>query len=248
MTPKRWLYLVIIITLILVGRLIYQVYQGQEGLTAIRQRGELRVGLDASFPPFEMLDEAGQVIGFDADIAAAIAADLGVTVRFVNLGFDGLYDALQAKQVDVIISGLPVDPRLTQDVAYSVNYFNAGQVLVSSDPAVRSLDDLPGREVRVEWGSMGDMEARRLQQRIPDLRLSPQPDPQAALQGEVAIVDGVTALSQASHLIVATLTDDWYAAAVRIDNRALLGQVNQTLTRLIESGELAQLQRCWFEP
>jgi polar amino acid transport system substrate-binding protein len=125
----------------------------------------LRVGLDASFPPFETIDANGQVVGLDVDIARAIAADLGVEAEFVNIGFDGLYDALLARQVDLIISGLPYDPRWTEDVAYTSNYFNAGQVLVTraDDPIIKSVEDLAGRTIAVEWGSQAEMEARRLQ-------------------------------------------------------------------------------------
>ena len=246
MHAKRWLIGLLLLVLLLAGRTIFLNFQGRSGLAEIQRRGALRVGLDASFPPFEMLAENGQVVGLDADIARAIAADLGVEVEFVNLGFDGLYDALQAERVDVIISGLPVDPYRTEEVAYSINYFNAGQALVTTDPEIQSLNDLAGRTVAVEWGSMADMEARRLRQTLPDLQLNPQPDPQAALQFETAIVDGVTALSNPERRLVAYLSDDWYAAAVSVENRALLAAINQTLTRLIETGEMKRLQENWF--
>jgi polar amino acid transport system substrate-binding protein len=123
------------------------------------------VGLDASFPPFETIDANGQIVGLDVDIARAIAADLGVKVELVNIGFDGLYDALLARRVDLIISGLPYDPRWTEDVAYTSNYFNAGQVLVTraDDQAIQAVEDLAGHTVAVEWGSQAEMEARRLQ-------------------------------------------------------------------------------------
>jgi ABC-type amino acid transport substrate-binding protein len=90
---------------------------------------------------------------------------LGVEAELVNIGFDGLYDALLARRVDLIISGLPYDPRWTQDVAYTTNYFNAGQVLVirADDPTINAIEDLAGRTVAVEWGSQAEMEGRRLQ-------------------------------------------------------------------------------------
>ena len=229
-SKRRWAIGFLLIAILLLGRALWLTVQGRSGLEEIRRRGVLRVGLDASFPPLEMLDAQGQVIGLDADIARAIAADLGVQVEFVNIGFDGLYDALKAERVDLLLSGLPVDPHLTQDVAYSVNYFNAGQVLVTTDPAVQSLEDLTGQTVAVEWGSMADMAARRLT--VDGLEIIPQPDPESALQHPIAIVDGVTALGEPHLIIVAYLTDDWYAGAVSIENQALLREVNRTLSRL----------------
>lgn len=157
-------------------------------LAEIRRRGTLRVGLDASFPPFETIDASGQIAGLDVDIARAIGTDLGVEVEFVNIGFDGLYDALLARRVDLIISGLPYDPRWTEDVAYTRNYFNAGQVLVTraDDQTIQSVEDLAGRTVAVEWGSQAEMEARRLAQKLA-MNTSPSP-PTPLPQGEGSIL------------------------------------------------------------
>ncbi|MFQ5611958.1 MAG: transporter substrate-binding domain-containing protein [Anaerolineae bacterium] len=238
--------------------------RSDDTLAEIRRRGALRVGLDASFPPFESLDERGQVVGLDADLARAFAADLGVEVEFVNIGFDGLYDALLARRVDVVISGLPVDPRWTQDVAYSRNYFNAGQaLLVTSErgetgPEIQTVEALAGRIIAVEWGSLADMEARQLGKRVEGLQISPQPTAQEALlalrrgQAEAAIVDNVTAqaaLSASGELRRLTmLTDEWYAAAVRLKSQDLLAEINRTLARLQESGELAEIEARWLGP
>jgi ABC-type amino acid transport substrate-binding protein len=253
-------------------------------LAEIQRRGTLRVGLDASFPPFETIDASGQIVGLDVDIAQAIAADLGVEVELVNIGFDGLYDALLARRVDLIISGLPYDPRWTKDVAYTSNYFNAGQVLVvrADDQAINTVEDLAGRTVAVEWGSQAEMEGRRLVQTppspsgrgergegetsntsppSPSLTLLRQETAAAALdatvnhQADAAIVDAPSAFSVlipslkgAEGLrIVTYLTDEWYAAAVHIQSRELLGVVNQTLARLEESGRVDKLQQKWFQ-
>jgi polar amino acid transport system substrate-binding protein len=154
------------VLIVLISTLWFLLSPRDDGsLADIRRRGTLRVGLDASFPPFETIDGSGQIVGLDVDIAQAIAADLGVKVELVNIGFDGLYDALLARRVDLVISGLPYDPRWTQDVAYTRNYFNAGQVLVvpAGHDTITTVEDLAGRTVAVEWGSQAEMEARRLQ-------------------------------------------------------------------------------------
>ncbi|MFQ5577621.1 MAG: transporter substrate-binding domain-containing protein, partial [Anaerolineae bacterium] len=149
-------------------------------------------------------------------------------------------------RVDVLLSGLPVDPARTGEVAYSVSYFNAGQALVTTRPDIQSVDDLAGQEVAVEWGSLADMEARRLSQTIPGLRLAPHPDAATAMQSAIAVVDGVSALSNPRLRLVAYLSDTPYAAAVTVQNKELLAQVNRTFTRLIEGGEMARLQQKWL--
>lgn len=240
--------------------------RGDDGtLARVQAARELRVGLDASFPPFESLGAGGNVVGLDADLADAIAAALGAEPVFVNVGFDGLYDALWAGRVDAIISGLPYDPRRTQDVNYSQPYFNAGQVLVfrTDDPAVNSSSGLPtpellsGRVVAVEWGSLADMEARRLKESAESMETFPQPTAQDALsalragQADAAIADAVSAYqfvgeSDGEVRIAEVLTDEPYVIATRVKSRRLAGAIDDALTELRESGALDELMDRWF--
>ena len=255
---RKWLWGVTIILFLLAGFLLWWLlFPRDDGsLAQIQQRGTLRIGLDASFPPFENIQPDGDIVGFDVDIAREIAADLGVAPEFVNIGFDGLYDALLARRVDLVISGLPYDPRWTEDVQYSQNYFNAGQMLVvpGDDITTSTLEDLEGRTIAVEWGSQADMEGRRLTEEIPGVELH-----RVATAGEAvsavsnretaaAIVDGVTGRSALSQDLraVTYLSDEWYAAAVHIGSRDLLAAVNRTLTRLEESGDMAKIEARWL--
>jgi polar amino acid transport system substrate-binding protein len=249
---------IILLLLILIAATLWLLLSPRDDgtLADIQRRGRLRVGLDASFPPFESIDESGQIIGLDVDIARAIAADLGVELELVNIGFDGLYDALLARRVDVVISGLPYDPRWTQDVAYTHNYFNAGQLLATraDESTIGIIDELAAKTIAVEWGSQADMEGRRLQRRLQNvtlLRRSTAEDALDALltgQADAAIVDAVSGARAFPRglTIVAYLTDEWYAAAVHIESRELLQAVNQSLQRLEESGEMAKMQAMWL--
>jgi len=233
MRKNYWLLLIIFIVLALAiaGAIVIR-RQSRNALADIQRRGVLRVGLDASFPPFEWLDEDGQVVGLDADIARAIAADLGVTVEFANIGFDGLPEALTVGRVDVVISGLAIDPLLTRDLAYSEPYFNAGQVLLTTRADVQTVEDVAGQTVAVEWGSMAEMEARRLRRSVPSMQIAPLPDVASAVQADLAVVDGVAALARPDARRVAWLSDVWYAVAVPVQEKALLAEVNRTLARL----------------
>jgi ABC-type amino acid transport substrate-binding protein len=256
--PRLVYSLIILSTLIVALALGWRLLPHDDGaLAQIQRRGTLRVGLDASFPPFETIDAAGNIVGLDVDLARAIAADLGVEAELVNIGFDGLYDALLARRVDIVISGLPYDPRWTEDVAYTRNYFNAGQVLVTrrAEPTLQNVEDLAGHTVAVEWGSQAEMEARRLGQEVEGMTLLRQATAAEALdallvsgQADAAIVDAVSGARAFPRglRIVTYLTDEWYAAAVHIDSRELLEAVNQSLTRLEESGAMARMQAEWL--
>jgi ABC-type amino acid transport substrate-binding protein len=249
------------LALLLAMMLALLLRQGQKddgSLDRIQARGELRVGLDASFPPFETLDAQGNVVGFDADLAHAIASSLQAEPVFVNIGFDGLYDALLAGRVDVIISGLPYDPRRTQDVIYSQSYFNAGQMLLvrADDAAILDSEPLAGKTVAVEWGSLADMEARRLKEAMGEIQILPQPTARDALgmlvngQADVAIADGVSAhqfIGEGGEIrIVEALTDEPYVIAVRAKSPRLAKAVDEALTGLRESGQLHALVDEWF--
>ncbi len=226
-------------------------------LQRIRDLGVLRVGIDPSFPPFESLDANGQIVGFDADLAAALARRWDVRVQFESIGFDGLLDAIWAGRVDAVISALPLEPRYTKDIAYSQPYFEAGLRLVATTARITSSADLAGRTLALELGSDADAEARRLRQRIPALTIVPFTTPAEALQAvldgaaDAAVVDGVTARQfvgqhAAARIIEPALTSAPYVIALPSKARRLLAEVNQALRDLQSDGALPALEQKWF--
>lgn len=225
----------------------------------IQSTGQWRVGMDASFPPFQDLDEAGRPVGFDVDLARAIAAHWGVEAQIEGLGFDGLVDAVQAGRIDSAISALPYQPERTQDVAFSGPYFEAGLVLVTpaGSSARLSLDDLAGRRLAVEWGSEGDVQARLLRRRFPDLVLLPVDTPQAALsavadsQADAALVDHVSALQFAAanpgvQIAPQVVVADPYVIVLPRRAPVLQAKVDEALAALRADGTLDVLTTRWF--
>lgn len=224
----------------------------------IQEEGVMRVGLDASWPPFEYL-EGDEIVGFDVDLSREIGERLGVRVKLVNTGFDSLYDALQAGKFDLIISALPYDPTRTEDVAYSLSYFDAGQVLVvlADEGKIKGKKDLAGKKLGVEWGSGGDVQGRKLQKRIKRLTLqayiAPEDVMRALENGEVdaALVDAVSALKFIGdeggvQIIGDPLTDERYVIAVRPESYELLEAINGALVDMKEDGTFALLRARWF--
>ncbi len=223
----------------------------------IQREGVVRVGLDPSFPPFEV-DVEGQIVGFDVALATALARRWGVTVQFVPVHFDSLIDGLLAEQYDLIISAFPYDERLTQDVVYSQPYFYAGQVLVvrAEDTAVESVKDLAGRRLAVEWGSGGDVEARRLQSETP-FEIVPFETSADALEAvragqvDAALVDAVSAYAFMAgrggiQIVGEPLTDERYVIVVRPSSPQLLKELDAALLEFQASGFLEALQTGWF--
>ncbi len=226
----------------------------------IQREGLMRVGMDASWPPFEHVDgSTGQIVGLDVDLARAIGQRLGVEVELVNVGFDSLYDALYVGRFDAIVSALPYDPLLYEDVAYSISYFNAGQVLVvrADETEISETNDLSGKRLGVELASEGDALARRLQKKIENLSLQSYIAPQDMLwalkkdEVKAAVVDAVSAYQFIAteggvQVVDDPLTDELYVIAVRLDSPLLLKAINEALVEMREDGTLERLQEKWF--
>jgi len=225
----------------------------------IQTQGLLRVGMDASYPPFENVDQQGQFSGLDVDLADALARRWGVQVRYVNVHFDGLYDALRSDKFDLIISALPYDRTMTRDVIYSVSYFNAGQVLLASGQSADwMLADLAGRRVAVELGAEGHQLARTLaRDKGLSMEVLPTRELQQAVdllrQGEVSAVicDRVAALACVQQypelqIVGEPLTQQPYVIAALPLAPILMQEVNDALQEWQADGYLEQLQTKWF--
>ena len=234
-----------------------------DALDRVRETGLLRVGMDASFPPFEFVSADGTLAGFDVDLArelgSALGAGGGVEVQFIaNLSYDGLYDALALGQVDIVISALVVNPTRMADFAY-VSYFDAGQVLVvrSGETGIGGMSDLSGRALAVEFGTRGDQEARKWARRVLDLRVVPHQtaaEAMAALEaGEVdaALVDHVSALAEGvtggGLTIMETVVSEPYAVAVRKDDRRLSRAIDEALAEMEADGTMDALVAKWLK-
>lgn len=242
----------------------------------IREVDVLRVGMDASFPPFEFVTADGTLVGFDVDLARelgrrlgpALSADgtsvaEGVEVEFVaNLPLDGLYDALAVGHVDVVISALVVNPNRMADFAYSAHYFDAGQRLVILPPAggeaIEEMADLSGRTLAVEFGTQGDLEARKWTRRLPSLTVAHYETAAEALaavatgEADAALVDHVSALvaiGEGSGLVVVgePVVEELYAVAVHRQSRYLLRAINDGLAEIEADGTMAALITKWLE-
>jgi ABC-type amino acid transport substrate-binding protein len=255
---NRIVGLLIVVALVAVGILTWLGEQRPPDryLNAIVERGSLRVGLDPTYPPFESLSD-GQYVGYDVDLARALASDLGVQLEIKPLALDTQYDALASGQVDMLISALPFIYERQKEVRYSQPYYQAGQMLVvrSGDSAIKSTSDLQGKRVGVELGSNADTEARRLARTaIPTMQVHPSyhsaSDALGALtHGELdaAIVDN-TSLQEylAAHpgtlsVILPPLTDEPFVVAMPVQAGGLASRVDAVIERLRSSGELARM-------
>lgn len=230
-------------------------------LDRVQASGTLRVAIDPAFPPFETVNAAGQIVGFDADLAAELARALGVDVHFVTTGYDALYDALTVGRADVIISALYPDPSRSADFSYSTPYFNAGEVLmVPGGSTITTPEDLADRTVVCVFGTTGHMTALTWQESLqPPPTLMTVESPMTLTTyladgtADAVVVDHVSARI-ATHkisdvrILMPPLTDEPYAIAARREDSALMAALEDALAGLDENGTLSALTERWMRP
>jgi polar amino acid transport system substrate-binding protein len=229
----------------------------------IERDGVLRIGLDPTYPPFEVTSET-TVVGLDVDLANALAGELGLRSEFVYFGYDGLYDALATEQVDVLISALVIVPGRTRDFAYSEPYFNAGEILIipAESGDISGMADLNGRLLAVELGAQGHVEGTQWTKRLVDLTIQPYGSAKEALtavssgQADAALVDNIGGRLYLSEqpteqvplkIVSPPVTVEPYALVVRIEDEMLLEKINEALDSLTSSGQLDLIIQRWLD-
>jgi len=123
---------------------------------------QLIVGMELSYPPFEMTDEHGKPTGVSVDLANALGEYLHRPVVVQNVPFDGLIPALQTRKIDLIISSMTATAERAQSIAFSDPYLKTGLcLLLGKDSTVQTLADLDqsGKTVAVKKGTTGHIYA-----------------------------------------------------------------------------------------
>ena len=136
-------------------------------LNEIIQRGELRVGFEAGYLPFEMSDKKGNFIGFDIDMAKEMAKAMKVKFVPVNTAWDGIIPALVTKKFDIIISGMTVTQERNLNINFADPYIIVGQTILINkklEGKVKSYEDLndPKYTVASKLGTTGEQAIKRL--------------------------------------------------------------------------------------
>lgn len=233
---------------------------GAPSFTTI-ESGVLTVGSCLAYPPFESVKNGAEQ-GFDVDLTEAIAAKMGLTVKWVRANFDTIFTAVAGNQFDMVAAAVTATgdtgAERAQVVAFSALYFNSRQSLaVSSDSGITSTDQLvAGNSVGVQKGTTGKIWA--------DENLAPNgveiksytSAPEAFRDLQAGVLDGVINDEQSSAAIIeqfpgttvvqAIDTDDKYAFAFAKNTPDLLTAWNDAQQAIIDDGTYAQLYAKYF--
>ena len=158
-------------------------------IARIQNSGELRVGMTGDYPPLNALDREGQNFGLEPELAQFLARAMGVRVRFVNRPFAELIGAIEAGEVDVVLSGMTMSPERNERVAFAGPYFVSGTSVLTRTPALaeartaRDLDQ-PSLTLTALEGSTSET---LIKDSMPRARFVPAKDHDSAVQ---SVIDG----------------------------------------------------------
>ena len=212
--------------------------------------GTLRMGTNATFPPYEFVGDAGNVQGIDADIAAAIADKLGMKLEITDMEFDSLIPALQSDTIDVALAGMTVTPDRQENVDFSDSYAKGVQVIIVKDGSdIASPDDLEGKSIGVQTGTTGDIYCTDDYGQENVKQFNNGPLAVAALvngQIDCVVIDqepakNYVAANSGLKILDTAYADEDYAIAIKKGNTELLDKVNGALKELKDDGTLQSI-------
>jgi polar amino acid transport system substrate-binding protein len=219
---------------------------------------KVRVATDATWPPFESVDEQSKaIVGFDIDLMNAIAKAGGFEVEYVNVPWDSLLAGMAQCQYDASISAMTITEERKQSFSFSDPYFEAGQIVSVQigNTDITGKDSLVGKRVGVQNGTTGDIEV----QKMTGVERTPYDDIALAFQdlmnGQVdaVVADNPLALGYVGKnadklkIVGSVFTDEYYGIAVCKTNADLLNKINKGLAKVKADGVIDELTKKWIE-
>jgi polar amino acid transport system substrate-binding protein len=213
----------------------------------------LRVGMELSYPPFEMTDTQGRPTGVSVRLAEALAAQLGRPLVIENIAFDGLIPALKTGKIDCIISSLTATPERSRSIAFSEPYLRTGLALLAGtrSPVTGAADlDAKGRVIAVKKGTTGHQYAAAAIKQARVLVLDKesaavlevvQGKADAFIYDSLSVYQNHKRHPDATRAILQPFREETWAVGLRQGDESLRGQVNAFLRDFREAGGFDRL-------
>ncbi len=218
--------------------------------TGAMAQQEIKFAMEATYAPFEYVDENNQIQGFDVDLANALCKQIEAKCSFHNQAFDSLIPALKFKRYDAAISGIDITEARQQQVSFTNAYYDNSAAFVAMTGKVASQAALEGKRVGVQNGSTHQS---YLLEQMPGVTAVPYGSYQDAFidmqNGRIDSVFGDTAVvaewfkkDDKLAYVGDQITNQKYfgngfGIAVNKDNQVLVDQLNTALKTVKENGE-----------
>ncbi len=262
MPDLRWLAVLCCLLFIPVACAPKQEPEPVGPLRRIVESGELRVGTSGEQPPLSMTARNGDLLGLDVALARVLARSMKMEAKIVPLPFGRLLDALEAGDVDIVMSGMTITPSRSQRAIFLGPYYTSGKTILTKSKklaATSIAEELDREDLRLAAlkGSTSEEFARDSLPRA-TLVVTEGLDEAVAMvvKGEVdALVADRETCSFAvlrhpdAGLIAAStsFTVEPMGIAVALDNPRLANLIQAYLKALADSGTLEKAQAFWFK-
>lgn len=215
---------------------------------AAAEKEVLVMATNAEFPPYEYYD-GQEIVGIDADIAAAVAEKLGCELKIEDMAFDSIIAAVSSGKADFGLAGMTVTEERLESINFSDTYAHATQVVIVKEGSeIKGVADLDGKKIGVQLGTTGDIYAGDIADATIERYNKGFEAVQALSQGKIdaVIIDNQPAkvfVSENEGLVLLdeAFTEEDYAMAIAKENTELLEKVNNALAELKEDGTLQSI-------
>ena len=225
----------------------------------VLDKGELIIGLDDTFAPMGFRDEAGELVGFDIDLATAVCEEMGVKATFQPIDWDAKEMELSTKKIDCIWNGMSITPARQESMSLTRGYLN-NRIIIMTAPGVTvtSKDDLKELAVGTQAGSAAYevLEADPIFAEITSFSEYPTYDEvimdMDAGRIQVMIVDEVLGMYKNSKrsntfgVSEVDFGDDFYAVGLRKEDTELTTKLQAAIDAVIANGKAAEISDKWF--
>lgn len=219
----------------------------------------LLAATESTYPPYEMRNDKGELTGFDIELTNIIAKRLDKKVEWLDMSFDGLIPALMTNKVDIVAAGLSATAERARVVSFTLPYeISFSAFVMKSDNLAKNVEDLSGKVVAVQIGtvqetfarSLGNVEVKTFQKFDDCVREVILGRAAATLMDIPVAKSYVAAKDFVGKVDIAfnkQITGADKALAVNKNDTAFLDAINEIIKAMDISGELAALRDKWFK-
>lgn len=156
----------------------------------------LKIGVEGAYPPFSEVNKAGEVVGFDIDIAKALCAEMKRECKMVQIDWDGMIPALKGRKIDAIIASMSATPERKKSIDFTNRYYRIPVKLVRKKGANVEFneDSMKGKTIGVQTSTTFDKHMTDLFGKVADIKRYTSND-EALLDLQAGRVDAVAAES-----------------------------------------------------
>ena len=216
---------------------------------------KLLVGTEATFAPFESMNDKGEIVGIDVDVMNAIGEAVGAEVEFKNVGWEPVFQQVTNKELDLGASGITITDERKETYDFTDPYYEATlMIVVKEDSPITTLEELKDKKISVQINTTGHIAAQDLQGKSSSKILAYENQPVAFQE----VINGATAAAIGDNAVVleylknnpksglkAISSDDfekeYYGFMVKKGNKELLNLLNDGLKKIKENGKLEEI-------